>query len=309
MTISFKVSDNVAKKMIKYFEDKRRPKTPAYAVFQANEEDTVVTLYESGKVVFQGVSADIDANIWASVEKKLNNIDIDTSEKKKEKEVIDRSLYNFSAIGSDEVGTGDYFLPIVVASSFVSKENFTLLEDLKINDSKKMTDEKIRSCAPILIEKLPHSIVIITNKEYNNYKNNDINMNKVKALSHNKVLLDLKSSGVKYEKIIVDQFCVPGVYYHYLKDIQPKVTNITFSTKAESKNLSVAAASVIARYTFLLENDKLNKEYGITIPKGAGITVDNVGVELVSKYGEKVLEDLSKISFANTNKILNKIKK
>ena len=42
-------------KMSEYFEDKKRPKTPPYAVFQADEADTVVTLYNSGKAVFQGI--------------------------------------------------------------------------------------------------------------------------------------------------------------------------------------------------------------------------------------------------------------
>ena len=64
MTISFKVSDVTKEKMIEHFQDLKRDKTPAYAIFQADEEDTVVTLYESGKVVFQGVSADIDAQFW-----------------------------------------------------------------------------------------------------------------------------------------------------------------------------------------------------------------------------------------------------
>ena len=35
MNIVFKVSDNVKDKMIKYYEDKRKPSTPPYAVFQA----------------------------------------------------------------------------------------------------------------------------------------------------------------------------------------------------------------------------------------------------------------------------------
>ena len=44
MTITLKVSDNTKKKMIEYFEDKKREKTPQYAVFQADEADTIVTL-------------------------------------------------------------------------------------------------------------------------------------------------------------------------------------------------------------------------------------------------------------------------
>ena len=83
MTIVFKVSENIKKKMIAYYEDKKREKTPPYAVFQADEADTIITLYESGKAMFQGTSADIDANLWIEMEKKLNNRTIDIDEKKK----------------------------------------------------------------------------------------------------------------------------------------------------------------------------------------------------------------------------------
>ena len=72
MTITLKISANTRAKMVEYFQDKKREKTPPYAVFQADEADTVVTLYESGKVVFQGVSADIDAAMWKQVEMNLN---------------------------------------------------------------------------------------------------------------------------------------------------------------------------------------------------------------------------------------------
>ena len=37
MTIVFKVSDNIKEKMIEYYMDKRKEKTPPYAVFQAVE--------------------------------------------------------------------------------------------------------------------------------------------------------------------------------------------------------------------------------------------------------------------------------
>ena len=68
-TITLKVSENTMNKMVEYFEDKKRLKTPPYAVFQADEADTVVTLYNSGKAVFQGISADIDANMWKEIKK------------------------------------------------------------------------------------------------------------------------------------------------------------------------------------------------------------------------------------------------
>ena len=306
MTIVFKVSDNIREKMIEYYMDKRKEKTPPYAVFQAVEADTVVTLYESGKVMFQGISADIDANMWKDQEKFLNNIDVDTrtAEEKKES-MIDKSNYYFSAIGSDEVGTGDYFLPIVVTACFMDKVNIKFLESLKVHDSKKLTDKKILSVAPLIMKKIPYESIILSNKEYNEWVNKGINMNKVKAIMHNKMLFKMKSKGFNYDKIIVDQFCLPGVYYNYLREIKDKVTGITFMTKAEDKNLSVACASIISRYIFLKEQEKLEKSLGMSIPKGAGIKVDEIGKELVKSKGKDLLNDISKISFKNTDRILN----
>ena len=63
-----RVSDKTREKLIKYYEDKKRDKVIPYVVFQAQDADTVVTLYESGKVMFQGVSADIDANMWRDID-------------------------------------------------------------------------------------------------------------------------------------------------------------------------------------------------------------------------------------------------
>ena len=310
MNIVFKVSDNVKEKMIDFYKDKRKEKTPPYAVFQAQEEDTVITLYESGKAMFQGISADIDANIWIDMEHSLNNRDVrkeleEKNNEKKEKEKKDLRYYNYSAIGSDEVGTGDYFLPIVVTATFVDKNWIMELQELKIGDSKKMTDEKILKVAPIIMKKIPYETITLTNKEYNEYKEKDINMNKVKAILHNKVLYSLATKDLKFEKIIVDQFTYPRSYFGYIKNEEHKITNITFLTKAEDKNLSVACASIISRYIFLQEQQKLNKKYNTILPKGAGIEVDKKGKELVKKYGKDILNEISKITFKNTEKILN----
>ena len=304
MTIVFKVSDNIKEKMIEYYMDKRKPKTPPYAIFQAMEADTVITLYESGKVMFQGISADIDANIWKDMEKHINNIDVDTTPtEEKKKEQTDKTNYYYSAIGSDEVGTGDYFLPIVVTACYMDKKDIKFLEELKVADSKKLTDEKIKRCAPMIMKRIPYESLILSNKEYNEYNSKGINMNKAKAIMHNKVLFKMKNKGFHYQKIIVDQFALPGVYYNYLKDVKDKVTNITFLTKAEDKNLSVACASIISRYIFLEEKERLEKKYNTTLPLGAGIKVDEVGKELINKFGQNILNEIAKISFKNTERI------
>lgn len=310
MTISFKISPNTKEKMIEYFNNKKRPKTPQYAVFQANEADTVVTLYESGKVVFQGVSADIDAEMWKQMEQNLNPgkiVEVKNSEKKEKKDkkddFIDPKIYKANSIGSDEVGKGDYFGPIVVTAAYVSKDNIPLLEELGVTDSKKLTDDKILEIVPKLIKEIKYDSIILRNKEYNDNYNNNINMNKIIAILHNKVLNNMKNKNVDYEYIIVDEFAKPFVYFNYLKEVPNIVKNITFITNAESKSLSVACASLISRYIFLKEFDKLGDELGFFLPKGAGSQVDEIGIKIVKKHGIDKLNDIAKINFKNTEKI------
>ena len=154
-------------------------------------------------------------------------------------------------------------------------------------DSKKMTDDKIRRCAPIIMNKLPYVTFTLSNTKYNELSNKGFNMNKIKAILHNKVLYELSNKDIPYHKIIVDQFTTPRSYFSYLKqeNITEKVTKITFLTKGESKHLAVACASLISRYIFITEFDKLSKSLNIELPKGASDQVDNIGATIVNKYG------------------------
>ncbi len=310
MTIVFKISDNLKDDVINFYKDRFCSKTPPYAVFQVKDFDCVITLYESGKIMFQGLGADIEASYWIEQERIKNKRLIDPNsqdkkEKKNKKEEI-KQFINLSSVGSDEVGTGDYFGPLVVTASFVPKEQFAFLEELGVKDSKKLTDEKIIKIAPSIIKNITYTTLVLDNKTYNDYHSTDINMNKIKAILHNKCLLSvIKKDNVKYDKIIVDQFEPPKSYYAHLNNVKEKVTNITFLTKAEDQCFSVAASSIISRYIFLREIKKLEKKYEITIPLGAGDTVNKVAQTIVDKYGKKELENLVKLNFKNTEKVLS----
>ncbi len=308
MTISFKVSDKTKEEMIKHFEYLKRDKTPAYAIFQADEEDTVVTLYESGKVVFQGVSADVDANYWKETEKILTGSYPEEKEKKKKEEPEDNTDYYFiSSIGSDEVGKGDYFGPIVVTASYVNKSDIPFLEELGVKDSKKITDEKILKITPSIIKKIPHETIILNNIEFNDMVKKGYNINKINSILHNRAILGLlKKDNYSYDMVVMDQFTPARNYFGYLKDTGDNIfRKITFTTKAEDKCLSVACSSIISRYVFMKEMDRISKELDKVLPLGAGIMVDEAGKDLVNKYGKEVLEKYAKINYKNTEKILN----
>lgn len=294
MNVVIKVDDETKAKMIEYYQDKLREKTPPYAIFQAEEEDTIITLYTSGKAMFQGTSADVDANMWKAL------IDND------KEEIIDNNKYmNVNAIGSDEVGTGDYFGPIIVTASYVSTKDIPYLKKLKVHDSKKINDDIIRKIAPEIIKKIKYKSIILNNEEYNEKYSKETNMNKIKAIMHNKalsLLIDEIKDPIDY--IIIDEFAKENRYYSYLKEIPNVVKNITFITKAEDKNMAVACSSIISRYIFLNEFDKICDTYHLPLPKGAGLNVDSMGEELVTQYGKDILNKIAKKNFSNTSRIL-----
>ena len=299
MNVVIKVNDEIKEKMIEYYKDKRRDKVIPYVVFQAEEEDTVITMYESGKVMFQGVSADVDAAMWGV---QLEN----TKEKKDEKKKKNQKYYLCNAVGSDEVGTGDYFGPIVVTACYVTKEDIPFLEELGVGDSKKIDDSKILKIAPQIAKKVKYRSVILNNKEYNEKYSHGTNMNQIKAILHNRVLYQLiHEENPKYDYIIVDEFAREARYYEYLKDQSVVQRDITFMTKAEDISPAVACGSIISRYLFLKEFDKICDEIHIPLPKGAGRDVDTIGEEVVEKYGEDKLKEIAKVNFRNTERILH----
>ena len=310
ITKVIRVDNDTKKLMNEFYKDMKRDKTPPYAVFQADTGDTIVTLYESGKAMFQGVSADIEAGMWESIRKDKDNIDyfMDTKDTKIKKEEQVDIPSDIASVGSDEVGTGDYYGPIVVTASFVSKDNIPFLTELGVRDSKKLSDEQILKIVPKIIKKIPYKTIMLSNKEYNDNYGKDMNMNKIKAVLHNKVLTEMVKDN-DYDYIVVDQFEPEKSYYNHLSDVPNPLKGITFITKAEDKCLSVAVSSLISRYIFIKEMDKLGDKYGIFLPKGANYYVEDVGIKLVNKYGEKILHDIAKLNFSNTDRILKEIRK
>ena len=301
ITKVIRVDNDTKKLMNEFYKDMKRDKTPPYAVFQADTGDTIVTLYESGKAMFQGVSADIESGMWESIRKDKDNIDYFM-------DIEVEIPSDIASVGSDEVGTGDYYGPIVVTASFVSKDNIPFLTELGVRDSKKLSDEQILKIVPKIIKKIPYKTIMLSNKEYNDNYGKDMNMNKIKAVLHNKVLTEMVKDN-DYDYIVVDQFEPEKSYYNHLSDVPNPLKGITFITKAEDKCLSVAVSSLISRYIFIKEMDKLGDKYGIFLPKGANYYVEDVGIKLVNKYGEKILHDIAKLNFSNTDRILKEVRK
>ena len=191
---------------------------------------------------------------------------------------------------------------------YVNKEDIPFLTELGVKDSKKLSDEQILKIVPKIIKRIKYKTIMLSNKEYNEKYGKDMNMNKIKAVLHNKVLTEMVKDNV-YDYIVVDQFEPESSYYKHLSEVPNPLRGITFITKAEDKCLSVACASLISRYIFVKEIDKLGDKYGIFLPKGANYYVEDVGIKLVEKYGVNVLKEVAKLNFSNTDRILKEVRK
>ena len=67
-------------------------------------------------------------------------------------------------------------------------------------------------------------------------------------------------------------------------------------TKAEEDPV-VAAASIIARATWLQQMQKLEDLAGCKIPKGSGSQAKEVAAKLFTKFGESKMQDFCKMHF------------
>lgn len=287
-TISLTLDEEKLTKMKEFYKENIFPSKSEYISTLIKLEHVTITIYHSNKVVFQGKNAEYESKIWSDEE----NL------------VIWKNLNE--QIGSDEVGTGDYFGPICVCASYVTNKDIDWLNSLGVNDSKKLSDEKIIKIAPEIVKRIPYSQMSVDPLKYNSLIENGYNQGKIKAMLHNQVIHNLRKKLSKENTFtIIDQFVTENKYYEYIKYTKVIEKGITFETKAESKYPSVAVASIIARYSFLVKMSSLSKSIGKTIPKGAGEQVDEFGKEFVKKHGEDKLKEFVKIHFANTKKILD----
>lgn len=278
-TYSMSLSKNQVTLLLEMYLAYETTHDNAHLQFKAVKDGVNIMIYKTGSLVLQG-----------PYESELKRIKTRLG------------LVNFSAIGSDEVGTGDLFGPVVVCSAYVSKEDIEVLELMGVKDSKSMTDKKIIELAPKLTKLLTHSILILKPEKYNEMVRRGFNMNKIKAFLHNQAILLTTQKVDKEVPVIVDQFCAPRIYYNYLKD-EPKVyKNISFYTKAESIHLSVAAASIIARYAFLAKMQQFSRYIGRRLEKGAGKKVDEQLVSIYNEKGYQALLPITKLNFRNIKK-------
>lgn len=297
MNYDFIIADNNIQKMVSYYKNYLEETNDSRILYSFKSPDFKITIYNTKKVLFQGKKNFEEYEKWAKV------FGLDLVNQIQEKEYT-TEYYKQRIIGSDEVGTGDFFGPVVVCSAYLEYKDLSLVDELHIRDSKTINDKQIREIGEILINKVSYHVLVLHPEKYNNLVYEGYNLNKIKAYLHNHAIKKMVEKHPNYQNVILDQFCSVDNYFSYLKE-EKAFKNIKFHTKAESVHPAVAIASIIARYKFLLEMDNLSEKIGITLPKGAGPGVDAVGKVIHMKYGEEIFDRIAKKNFKNYQKIMN----
>lgn len=265
--------------------------TPAYTIFSAQKKGISCTLYTSGKLTVQGKDKDEFISFYL------------------EPEILGSVAYSYpetqiemvAKIGIDEAGKGDFFGPLCIAGVYADENNIKELLAMGVRDSKRMSDSSVLAMSKKIRSAIQHCIVRLYPKKYNELYASFHNLNRLLAWGHATAITELvEKTGCR--NVLIDQFASEHIVKDALKRKQIEVT-LTQRHRAESDPV-VAAASILARAAFLEGLDDLSRKFGLELPKGASPQVIAAGKKLVEKYGESVLEEVSKLHFKTKDEIL-----
>lgn len=287
-SITLQPSEKQIQNFVAQYQEQLVSSKNPYIRYLFKLDKATASIYTSGKVLFQGEKAEQAAQFFGY-------------QASREETTVPQQ--NCPLIGTDEVGNGSYFGGLAVVASFVTPEQHRFLRKLGVDDSKSLTDQKIRQIVPLLKEKIQHQALLLSPKKYNQVIAAGYNAVSVKVALHNQAIYLLLQTGVQPQKIVIDAFTSDKNYQKYLQRESNHFPNsITLEEKAEGKYLAVAVSSMIARDLFLENLENLSQELGYKLPSGAGVKSDKIASQLLQTYGMKSLEASAKLHFKNTEK-------
>jgi ribonuclease HIII len=272
-----------------------KPREVPYARFAFESDKCNVVFYESGKLVVQG--KDTQEFVEFVLEPEI------LKQARLGYEAVLNSELLLPRFGVDESGKGDFFGPLCIAGVYVNEAVITAWKDWGVRDSKNISsDKKIAELAG-KIRRTPGCVVdavTIGNEAYNRLYAKMKSVNAMLAWGHARVIENLM--GKRYQmnpppvRAISDQFAASKSVIEKALMSAGREIELVQRHKAE-EDIAVAAASILARDEFVKSLAKLEKQFGIKFPKGAGANVDTVAKSFVETRGAGELAKVSKLHF------------
>lgn len=280
--------------IVKNFETTISPKD--YAFWHIKSPNFSATFYNSSKFVVQG--KDINP-LLEKLSCEFPEIKAVQKAEKKVAEEFQEVTYS-TYIGTDESGKGDFFGPLVVAAVLVEEKNRQLFLDLGIKDSKTLKDADMLKMAQQIQKNSTYSVVAISNAKYNELYANFKNLNKLLAWGHARVIENvLEKKPCQYA--LSDKFGDESLIQNALLK-NGRSIKLDQRVRAES-DIAVAAASVLARATFVQKMKQMENFYGCPFPKGCNSQVKDAARTFVAKYGRERLVEVCKAHFKTYNEL------
>ena len=278
-------------------EGNYQPKEVPYARAAAEGPDCNIVLYESGKCVVQGKGA----QDWVTFTLEPEIL----QEAKLGYERIVNPEAFAAHMGVDESGKGDFFGPLVIAAAYVNPGLVHEFRKLDVRDSKTISsDRKAEEMADAIADLLGDrfTVIAIGPAAYNRMYAKIRNVNRMLAWGHARAIENLLEKVPDCPRALSDQF---GPKQQIERALMAKGRKIQLDqrTKAES-DPAVAAASILARATFVRALRELQKRHGVAIPKGVSQKVKDSAIDLVRKKGPMALIETAKCHFKTTDEVL-----
>ena len=276
---------------------------PPNTRWKAVKDRVNLAAYNSGKVCIQGKGA-YDFVTFILEPEIIGELLLDYEEAIEEAKK--EEIFSPHA-GIDESGKGDYFGPLVVAAVFVDATSDPLLKKAGVKDSKKVADKNIFKMAGIIRSVVGNgwTTVVIGPEAYNRLYDKIGNLNRLLAWGHSRALENIAEKVPECEWALADKFGDEKLIQKALMEKGRKI-RLVQKIRAES-DIAVAAASILARETFLKRLRELAVNSGNSLPKGASSMVEDAGRAIVESKGADFLKNVAKIHFKTTQKIISSV--
>lgn len=272
-----------------------------YARFAAEKDDANVVLYESGKLVVQGKGTRDFVEFVLEPE-------ILREAKLGYEAVLDPALKS-ARFGVDESGKGDFFGPLCIAGVYINAAVIDAWRDAGIRDSKAISsDRRIGELAKVIRETpgCVCTVVPIGNQAYNRLYQSMKSVNRVLAWGHARVIENLMLQRHRMNPLpvraISDQFAADKATVAKALMSLGREIELVQRHKAES-DLAVAAASILARDEFVTRLARLEKEFELSLPKGASSAVEAAARAFLEKHGAARLPEVAKMHFRTAARV------
>jgi ribonuclease HIII len=268
-----------------------------YTIYFAQKNKLSVAVYEKGpKVLLQGKG--IDEFVSFELEPKV------LGEARLGYEEVHAPEMFEPHFGIDESGKGDFFGPLVIAGAFTDREIARAFLENGIQDSKRIgSDAKIRALARMIRETpgVVIDVVQIGPERYNDLYEKFGNLNSLLGWGHARVIENLLAKKPDCPRALSDKFADARVIEKALLQHGQHI-QLEQRTKAES-DFAVAAASILARESFIDWLERAGQRLGLTLGRGVSATIKETARKIVEKEGAEGLRRFAKVHFRTAHEI------